>query len=649
MKATPYILYFLSLLLSSLTAQDQQLLVVKSGLIDVVQDDSNILWYLDNQGILYRHNSIVETPIEDIPRFNAIHRSGVSLFAHSSNQIWRCIDGVWSHYLDWPNEVIESAFFNDDDNCLIATEEHFYSIENKQISQCREQRISRVDSGSKTLDAEYIDANWYILELGRARKLCGSSPRTIVSSAYFVDLFNNNGKLGLVKENHGPFVYYTDTLASYFPDSTLNFPSVRYGSFIGDKYVSIDPYEIKALAANGAILSRSRLNESFYLTQVLANNILGYNDTGILNVNIAEDNQEPSTTLTNISLDGNQIDGNKTIEIQGGSAQLEIELESVYWGTKKKPKFYYRAPPQVDTWQEWDAMKSLRLTIDQSIKSVELQQVFDNKSKKLLAKPLTFHIVSETNNLPWLVAFSSLFLLMIGALIAARGVAKNNANHAERIEKITLQKQFAEEQLKSMQLQMNPHFLFNVLNSIQGLITIGEYKQAKTSLNAFAQLMRSMLNNSAEQSIRIEEEVSLLTKYLSLEQICRPDKFDYNFEIDSNINQELTIPSMIIQPFVENAIIHGIRWKSTKGMIIIKMSNHPKGIKCQVIDDGIGRQASTSKKESSHKSLGLSIVKKRLSSYFRFSDGLDTIKFEDLYDNQKNPIGTSVNIILPKL
>ncbi len=652
MMQIKYTLCFLALLLSDqIFAQEQRLLAVKSDLVDVVQDEDNLLWYLDKAGRLYRHNSVIESRVEGVPRFQSLHAGGTrQIFACSKQAIWTYTNQSWSLFLTWPHEAMEQVFFNDLGNSLVVTSEYIYSVEDQQISQCREQRLVTDGSTLKPIDAEYIGGSWYILDQGKARRICTSNPRTIVSPDYFVDLLVVDDQLGLVKENRGPFIFESGSLRQYFADSSLVFPSVSDGAFLESKYVSIDPYEVKVLAKNSAIQSRIPLSEPFKPCQTLEQSILGFNSTGVVSIESTQSNDKPSTTITRITLSGQPItDLQNTIEISGKSAPLELDLESVYWGKEQRPAFYYRAPPKVDTWQEWDALKSLRITIDDQVKSVELQQVFDNRSTKLLEKPLQFKVVEEVSNLPWLVAFSSLGLLLLGTLFAARGIAESNARHQERIQTITLQKQFAEEQLKSMQLQMNPHFLFNVLNSIQGLITIGEYKQAKTSLNAFAQLMRSMLNNSSEQSIKLEEEVSLLTKYLSLEQICRPDKFDFVFDIDEEVDKNILIPSMIIQPFVENAIIHGIRWKTTIGKISIRFSKHPKGVKCEVVDDGIGRKAAAEKKESTHKSLGLSIVKQRLSTYFRFSEGLDSVQFKDLYDSNEAPIGTQVTIILPRL
>ena len=126
----------------------------------------------------------------------------------------------------------------------------------------------------------------------------------------------------------------------------------------------------------------------------------------------------------------------------------------------------------------------------------------------------------------------------------------------EEKEKIKMQLALVNEKQKLGQAQMNPHFLFNALNGISGLIATKDLVHARKSLQSFSKMMRTVLDGSRSQSISIGEEIQFLSSYLRLEQMLRPDNFE--FTINSALPEETLIPPMIIQPFVENAVIHGM-------------------------------------------------------------------------------------------
>jgi len=282
-------------------------------------------------------------------------------------------------------------------------------------------------------------------------------------------------------------------------------------------------------------------------------------------------------------------------------------------------------------------------------KQLELKSEDDGRTTRLLEGPFPIRTIEKQNNSPWYILLGSLMLLVIGSLIANSRLNNVKKQHEERLSRITLQKQYAEEQLKSLQLQMNPHFLFNVLNSIQGLIALGEHKLARQNLNRFAQLMRGTLYQSTEDHVTLESEVKIIDQYITLEQLCRPDKFEYSIKVSDDIDAESKIPSMIIQPFVENAILHGMRWKEDKGNIEVSMMPHQHGILCTIKDNGVGRKIAETKKEEKHKSVGLDIVQNRLKKYFRFKPNLKTITYHDLEDDNGIGTGTEVEVLLPLL
>ncbi|MFC3875919.1 histidine kinase [Winogradskyella maritima] len=172
--------------------------------------------------------------------------------------------------------------------------------------------------------------------------------------------------------------------------------------------------------------------------------------------------------------------------------------------------------------------------------------------------------------------------------------------------------------LKSLRSQMNPHFIFNALNSVNSFIAINDERTANKYLSDFSFLMRAVLENSEEDFIPLEKEIELLELYTKLEHFRFKDKFDYSITIDDTIDvQEFMIPPMLLQPYIENAVWHGLRYKTEKGLLHVDITKTSKDeISISIMDDGIGRARSKAMKtdnQKKHNSKGLTNIKKRVA------------------------------------
>jgi len=210
----------------------------------------------------------------------------------------------------------------------------------------------------------------------------------------------------------------------------------------------------------------------------------------------------------------------------------------------------------------------------------------------------------------------------------------------------------ATNELKALRSQMNPHFIFNSLNSIQHFIVHSDEAAASKYLNTFAKLIRTILNNSEKATARIREEIDSLKLYLELEALRFESKFEYEIILDENLDLDYyEVPTMLIQPFAENAIIHGLLPKKGNGKLEIQISQEENHILCSISDNGIGRQKATELKESSlrktHKSFGLKITQDRLELLNYLHKSHLTVKTIDLKDENGFPSGTRVEIYIP--
>ena len=204
---------------------------------------------------------------------------------------------------------------------------------------------------------------------------------------------------------------------------------------------------------------------------------------------------------------------------------------------------------------------------------------------------------------------------------------------------------------QALRLQMNPHFIFNSLNSIQSFVIENDTDKAINYLAKFSQLMRLILSSSREIFVPLEDEIKSLSYYLEIERLRFDSKFDYIIYVEENIDKEFTeIPPMVIQPYVENAIIHGLLNKKDKGFLSIGFYVENDYLKCIVTDNGVGRDKAMELKQKSglqRKSRGMLITQQRLEMLNKQTKQQLSVKIEDLFDENNFASGTRVILYMP--
>tara|TARA_R110000787_G_scaffold285949_2_gene402847 strand:- start:6965 stop:9205 length:2241 start_codon:yes stop_codon:yes gene_type:complete len=206
--------------------------------------------------------------------------------------------------------------------------------------------------------------------------------------------------------------------------------------------------------------------------------------------------------------------------------------------------------------------------------------------------------------------------------------------------------------LKSLRTQMNPHFIFNALNSVNSFIASNDERAANKYLSEFSQLMRSVLENSEEDFIPLEKEIELLKLYVKLEHFRFKDKFDYTIIVDKNLDvTNFVIPPMLLQPYVENAVWHGLRYKNEKGVLEIHFEEiDSESVRISIIDNGIGRKKSNDLKtenQKKQKSKGMGNIQSRITILNEmYKDKVDVV-IEDVTQNE-DVLGTKVVMVLKK-
>ena len=197
---------------------------------------------------------------------------------------------------------------------------------------------------------------------------------------------------------------------------------------------------------------------------------------------------------------------------------------------------------------------------------------------------------------------------------------------------------------------MNPHFIFNALNSVNSFIAVNDERNANRYLSEFSVLMRSVLENSDEDFIPLIKEIELLELYVKLEHNRFKEKFDYEITVDKSINLEhFSIPPMLLQPYIENAIWHGLRYRSEKGFLKILIEKKDKNIvSVSIIDDGIGRKKSQelkTKNQLKQKSKGMSTIKSRIAILNEMYKDKVAVTISNALENEE---GTKVELLLKR-
>ncbi len=240
-------------------------------------------------------------------------------------------------------------------------------------------------------------------------------------------------------------------------------------------------------------------------------------------------------------------------------------------------------------------------------------------------------------------------LLILGGVVGIIRYREFAIKRKDKLEAEVKQK-LIELERRALQAQMNPHFIYNCMNSIQQFMILHDMEGAMKYLTKFSRLLRNVMHFSAQHRIPLSEEIVLIKDYLDLESMRFPDKFTYAIQIAENINTHaIEIPPFFIQPQVENAIRHGLLRKQTPGHLRIEMTSTDDHLRITVEDNGIGRDAARKLRMAEttlHESRGLAILEERLT-HIAGNENIIPFKVTDLFDNHHQPAGTRVEIYLP--
>jgi tetratricopeptide (TPR) repeat protein len=340
-----------------------------------------------------------------------------------------------------------------------------------------------------------------------------------------------------------------------------------------------------------------------------------------------------------------QLDLNECLNIANNAGNMDI-LKNYHYYQFQLDSAKGKTESALKNFMNYHNLQSTLFDIQKNRRINELQIAYESQRKEkelaLLSKEnevQRIKINKGRNILYFIAGLFSLILVIVYLLM--------------QYQKLRIKHKVIELKQKNLNQQMNPHFVYNCLNSIQCYIFQNDTDRSVVYLSKFAKLMRRILQSSQNEYMSIHDETELLTLYLELESMRFKGKFDYSIKVDDNIDPEYyKIPTLLVQPFVENSLWHGIQNKPGKGHIDIEFKLNKDLLFCSIEDNGIGRFKAAlieSEYHKSHHSLGTHITQDRMRLLRELYGKKLDIKYIDLKNNQNSPTGTRVEIHLPIL
>ena len=370
---------------------------------------------------------------------------------------------------------------------------------------------------------------------------------------------------------------------------------------------------------------------------------IGSKDQGLFKYSNSKKNIKTKIKIENLYINYKKRDfqHSKTLNLAPTENNISIRFKTIDLQNAKNIQYQYQLNDQISPWSYQNKIDFATLKAG-SYKLIIQSRINNSFSNKEI---LTFKIAIPIYKKIWFLIICGVLICLIFAFFIDQHIKSINKKNNKKVEALKLENHLLTLEQKALQLQMNPHFIFNVLNGIKALGNSGNSLELNKTISQFSTLLRSILNNSRLEEINLNEEINTLTTYLELEQKMSSKNFNYN--IATNLNnidsEEILLPPMLIQPFIENSLKHAFQSNSDINQIDIQFEINNKFLNISIKDNGIGyNQTQKDKISSNHKSVALKITKERIEHLTKYN----SFNIEEIKD--KNEIkGTLVSFKIP--
>jgi ligand-binding sensor domain-containing protein len=327
---------------------------------------------------------------------------------------------------------------------------------------------------------------------------------------------------------------------------------------------------------------------------------------------------------------------NKPIRFSNNENFLTLEFAALYFSNRRQVKYFYKLSGIDRDWVSTNIPSASYTNLGPG--NYTFSVMTDNDGNKSEATVLHFSIAPMFWQTWW---FILAVILLAGCVIYF--IVKSRVAVIRR--ELALKRQMQEAEMMALRAQMNPHFIFNCINSIDALIQSNDKYQATIYLNKFAKLLRNILDSSKEKTVPLAKDLETLELYVQLEQFRHDNKFTYEIRTDPGLlTYDIRVPPLVIQPYVENAIQHGLRYRTDNmGKLLVNVHQHNGQLLYMVEDNGVGRELSASFRSDEKKSYGMDMSNDRIRLFNK--DNKTSVNITDLHhDGQAT--GTQITIAL---
>jgi two-component system sensor histidine kinase LytS len=325
----------------------------------------------------------------------------------------------------------------------------------------------------------------------------------------------------------------------------------------------------------------------------------------------------------------------KTLKLRPRENHLSFQYKSTDINHPRGIEYRWRLNGEFSPWSSKDYIDFANLDSGNYLFIVQSRNIDWIESELI---KFSFFIEKPLLEKLWFIIAVSCTLISIVVFYILLSFKRIKQKNKDKISQLAIENHMLSLEQKTLQLQMNPHFIFNVLNGIKALGSLGKIQQMNETIHTFASLLRSILNSSKLEEVSLAKEIKTLRNYMNLEQQMSSNLFEYTIDIKTkNIDpEELLIPPMLLQPFIENSIKHGFYQLNKKGKITISFSVEEEFLQCKIKDNGIGITKSKEQKKQHHASMAIQVTKERIESL----SGKNT-----LHITEEN--GTLISFVIP--
>lgn len=350
--------------------------------------------------------------------------------------------------------------------------------------------------------------------------------------------------------------------------------------------------------------------------------------------------------ISSVAVNGSSSDPNNFIDLAYDKYSIHISVQALFYSLSEKVQYRYKLHADDPSWN-YTFENNINLN---SLLQGEYEVIIQARNSDHVWQQALEHVRFRIDSPFWQKWWFILLEVLIAAsLITGILTWRNRLLVKKEQEKNRLKARMSDLEIKAIKAQMNPHFIFNALNSVQQFVLAGDSDRAYDSLSKFSKLIRKMLESNMDEYINLEDEIDLLRKYMEVESLRFSNVFQYEITIERDLPlRNLWIPHMMIQPFIENAIWHGLAPKRVDCLLLIKFKREGKRIRCTIYDNGVGRGTYVSPlAQGKKRSLGLEFIRERLALFARSTGTPCGFEITDKKDSAGNSEGTLVEIIIP--